>query len=90
MFVAVRRHEKRVLTRLIPKPVVQVSSEYSERNSSFRITSYNVCYTKLLRLSADAVIIDMDCYDKKDVLKYISQYSDVNIFVVNADEELKS
>jgi len=40
-------------------------------------------------LSADAVIIDMDCYDKKDVLKYISQYSDVNIFVVNADEELK-
>ncbi len=40
-------------------------------------------------LSADAVIIDMQCYNKKEVLKYITDNSDINIFVVNADEEIK-
>ena len=40
-------------------------------------------------LSADSVIINMEYFDKKDVLKYITDNSDINIFAVNADESLK-
>ena len=41
------------------------------------------------KYSADAVIIDMSCFNKTDVFKYVADNSETYIFVVNADENLK-
>jgi len=40
-------------------------------------------------MSADAVIIDMSAYEKTQVLRYITENGNTNIFAVNADEEIK-
>lgn len=56
------------------------------------VTSYSDFWagaSAINRISADIVIIDISCFDKTDVFKYISKNTETSVIVVNAEKELK-
>lgn len=41
------------------------------------------------KISADMAIIDISCYDKTEIFKFISQNTEISVIVINAENEIK-